>query len=189
VATAVAIAVDLDGEDLRVDDALGDLYASASLSAEELAAERGIERVRAAADRYLFVAGLEEDDDGADSALDFAARFARRVTEFAAQEEISVDLQIGLSTGYVETGLMTRGNLSFTAWGEPVRSAMIIGSLSESTVVGVDATTVEVADPDRWTFSPAPPMRGLEDQPLDIYSLTLDDDSPDPTDTADDDTT
>ena len=185
VATAVAIAVDLDGEDLRVDDALGDLYASASLSAEELAAERGIERVRAAADRYLFVAGLEEDDDGADSALDFAATFARRVTEFAAQEEISVDLQIGLSTGYVETGLMTRGNLTFTAWGEPVRSAMVIGSLSESTVVGVDATTVEVADSDRWTFSPAPPMRGLEDQPLDIYSLTLDNDSPDPTDNDD----
>ena len=172
--TAIAIAIDLASDDLSVDDALGDLLASASAAAEELAAERGIERVRAAADRYLFIAGLGETDDGTDRALDFAATYARRVTDFAAAEEISVRLQIGVATGTIETGLMTRGGLAYTAWGEPVRTAMMIGSLSDATTVGVAASTVTVADQTRWTFEEAPPVAGLNDDEQRVFGLDLD---------------
>ena len=172
VATAISIALDLEGDDPRVDDELADLYATASQTAEHLASERGVERVRAAADRYLFVAGLGEDHDGADVALDLAAEFARQVTEFAAAEQMTVELRIGVSTGYIETGLMTLGSLSYTAWGDPVRNSMVIGSLSVSTMVGVDTTTVEAAS-DRWSFAEAPSVVGLDEEELRVFDLDI----------------
>ena len=171
IGTAISIAIDLTDETHQIDDSLGDLLATASRVAEELAADRGIERVRAAADRYLFVAGLDEDDTGADRALDLAAEIARRTRAFAEREEIDLNVRVGVSTGAIETGLMSLGNLSYTAWGDPIRNAMVIGSLATGAVVGVDESTVRAADSNRWVFADAPEVIGFDEQPLSVFAL------------------
>jgi class 3 adenylate cyclase len=170
-ATAVAVAVDVGTEDLRAGETVGTLFATVAGDAERLAAERGLERVRAAADRHLFVAGLGDEDPCADAALAFAADLTDRVAEIAREEGVDVRLRVGISTGLVQTGLLRLGNLSFTAWGEPVRNAMVIGTMSETGAVGVAATTARAATEGRWQLEPAPPLRDPDDQPIEVFTL------------------
>ncbi len=171
LATAVWVAVEVGADDLQVDETLGQLYASVSREAERLAAAGGLERVRAAADRHLFVAGLGVETSGADAALAFAAELSAQVPEIGLREGVRIQLRIGVSTGLVETGLLRLGNLSFTAWGEPVRNAMVIGTMAEVAVVGVDASTVEAATTGRWNLEPAAPTSDPEGRPIRVFSL------------------
>lgn len=181
MATVISISLDIETENLRAGEALGDLYAWAARTAEQEAARADIERVRAAADRYLFIAGLGEEGVGADAALQFATTYASRVRRFAADNDASVTLRIGLSTGLVEAGLIRSGNLSFTAWGEPVRTAMVIGTAAESARIGVDATTARAATPGRWQFEPARPLTDLDDRPVEVFVLVVTDEDDPPT--------
>lgn len=182
LATVISIGFDVGGEDVPVGEQLADLYAWAARTAEQQAADLDIERVRAAADRYLFLAGLGRDDAGADAALEFAAVYTSEMRQSAERMGITMTLRVGLSTGLVETGLIRSGNLSFTAWGDAVRTAMVIGGASESARIAVDATTVAAASADRWVFEPARSVTDLDDRSIEVFTLVVED--PDDRDAA-----
>jgi class 3 adenylate cyclase len=170
VATVIAVAVDTDDSERDGSDELANALATVTATAERLATELGVERIRVAADRSLFVAGTSSDEDGADDALGFAATLAHELRGLADQAGVTLTVHIGLSTGQVATGVLARGSLTFGAWGEPVRRALAISALSNADEVLVDESTVEAAAGD-WSWESADDMVDLDDQPIAVRSL------------------
>ena len=174
IATVIAVSVDAGHGTLdAADDELVESLAIVTTNAEELAAQHGIERIRVAADRFLFLAGSEKDTDGADDALDFAASLTAEIIRFREVNNLSLTVHVGLSTGPVATGVLDRGNLTFGAWGEPVRRALAIGALSRSEEVLVDTTTAAAAD-DSWIMETASHIVDLNDEPMSLFTLQID---------------
>ena len=171
VATAVAVGVDSPKGESDTDDEVVALLAQLVETAEAEAEDRGIERVRSAADWSLFLVGLHEDDDGAARAIDFADALRASAAALAAAEDASVTLHIGISTGPVATGVLDRGRLTFGAWGEPVRRALAIAALSSSDEVLVDDSTAAGADVDHSSLEPADGVVGLDGEPMEVFSL------------------
>lgn len=128
-----------------------------SVAVTGLADEHGLERVRMAADHFLFLSGLDRgvgsDVAGADEALGFAEELAAALHAIGEREATPIGVHVGVATGSVATGMLRRGNLTFTAWGEPVRRALAIGSLHPEGVV-VDTTTADRATPGRHELTP-----------------------------------
>lgn len=169
LATVVAVSIETDAGELD-DDELTDVLAAAATVLESLATERGIDRVRVSADRGLFVAGAGTDDDGADIALDFATAAAAGLAEVADETAVSFTVHVGVSTGAVAAGVLTRGSLTFSAWGEPVRRALAISALSNAYEVLVDASTIDSAD-ERWDFDEVDDVVDLDGTVMPVRAL------------------
>jgi class 3 adenylate cyclase len=167
---AIALATDVGEHD---PDLIGDVLQRAAQLADTLGEQTGLRRIRAAADRYLFVAGLGEDGAGADAALTFAAQFRERLDSEAG--DVDIEMHMGLSTGPVATGLLSSGSLTFGAWGEPVRQALALAGLSRVDSVLVDATTAaECTDcQNHEPLEPATDVVDLDGEAMDLYRLPL----------------
>ena len=169
-ATVVAVTV-RTGND--IDDRLAEHLAAAARTAERLADEHGLERIRTAADRYLFVSGARQDGNGVEPALEFGRRFVAASRELDAEMGNDVAVQVGLSTGSVATGVLERGSLTFGAWGEPVRRALAISALSRADEVLLDESTASgVASRDDIVAVDG--VVDLDEQPMSLYSLAID---------------
>ncbi len=166
-ATVVAVTL-LPSDDRHHQDQAGEGLNRAAELAERIANEIGLERVRMAADRFLFLAGMHHEHSGADDAVTFASEFRRTLDN---ESEVSIDLHVGLSSGAVATGLLDTGSLTFGAWGEPVRRALALASLSQVDMVLIDASTVQACTEGRWRFEEAHDVVDLDDQPMDLYRL------------------
>jgi class 3 adenylate cyclase len=175
--TATVIAVSLrsntDRQASREDLFAGVLTAALEI-AEQLAEEHSIERIRAARDQYLFVAGLGNDEDEADTALAFAVQLTAAIAERAHEEEVALDVHVALSTGPIATGMLERGNLTFAAWGEPVRRALAIGALSQDDEILVDASTAASVSEGQWALVPATDVIALDGKSMDLFKLPSD---------------
>ena len=171
--TVVAISVDTSESGPETDDSeLVESLAAVARIAEELSAENSMERVRVAADRYLFLAGAGQEDDGAAHALEFSAALATKLRSFNETSDHHFTLHIGLSTGPVATGVLGAGALTFGAWGESVRRALAIGALSKAEEILVDSSTAAAA-PDSWVMESADHIVDLNDEPMRLFSLQL----------------
>ena len=169
-ATMVAVRVNVEGEGLQAGDEIGARLADAAELAESLATAKGLDRIRAGADAYLFLAGVDESD-GADEALSFAVELVAAVSAASQGGEIDLAVHVGLSTGPVATGVLERGSLAFTAWGEPVRRSLVIGAFATSDEILIDRSTAEAATDDRWDLRPADAVVDLDGQPMHLFSL------------------
>ena len=138
-----------------------------------LAEQHGIERIRVAADRFLFLAGSEKDTDGSDDALEFAAGLTAEIVQFRELNNLSLTVHVGVSTGPVATGVLDSGSLTFGAWGEPVRRALAIGALSRSEEILVDTSTAASAS-DPWIMETASHIVDLNDEPMSLFTLQID---------------
>jgi class 3 adenylate cyclase len=168
----VAATLHVEGIDYDDDDLSG-IVDEAARRAEALAEERGIERVLAGADRYLFIAGLGQPTDGADAAIDFAKALAAMLHEFEVDHDgVEIRPRIGIATGPVATGVLQESNLSFGAWGEPVRQALAIGALAASDEILVDASAAEVVDNDRHHLTATDDVVDLLGVPMVLFTPT-----------------
>ncbi len=166
----VAVRVNVEGEASQAGDEIGARLADAAELAESLATAKGLDRIRAGADAYLFLAGVGEGD-GADEALGFAVELVAAVSALGEGEEFDLAVHVGLSTGPVATGVLERGSLAFTAWGEPVRRSLVIGAFATSDEILIDRSTAEAATDDRWDLRPADAVVDLDGQPMHLFSL------------------
>ena len=172
-ATVVAVSVDIDQDGLDADDdEIVEALATVAGSAEDLAEEHSLERIRVAADRFLFLSGARQDSDGADAALEFASALTTSIADFERTSGLTFVVHIGLSTGQVGTGVLQQGSLTFGAWGEPVRRALAIGALSQDAEILVDASTAGAAA-DSWIMESASHIVDLNDEPMRLFSLEL----------------
>jgi class 3 adenylate cyclase len=175
LATAIAVNIAV-GAAHTSDDTLDEILSRVSAIIDEAAGDHGVDRVRVAADRSLYVAGLDReraapDNDGVDDALAFVYDASRRVREFRDSEAIDVAGRAGLSTGPVGVGVLQRGSVTFGAWGEPVRRALAIGALSQSGQVLVDSSTFAGTTPGRFHFREVDDVIALDGTPMGLYRL------------------
>lgn len=172
LATAIAIGFTIAaGQD--VDEELDEQLGRINALIDEDAHEQGVERVRAAADRSLFVVGIGRDADGADEALAFAGDVRRHVDELAENDAIDIGLHIGVSTGPIGVGVLRRGTMTFGAWGEPVRRALAIAALSATDDVLVDVGTYSSSTTERFTLEPATDVVTLDAEPMGLHRLVM----------------
>lgn len=169
--TVIAVMVEATGDggaDERVAELLGRFGRAAEADAQGL----DIERVRTASDRFLFVCGADSDDDGAEQAVAFAAdliRLAETMSE-DPDEDVRIDVSIGMATGAVATGVLERGNLTFTVWGNPVRRALAIVSLAEADEPLLDSSTADALGDDVATM-PATDVVALDGEPMRLFTI------------------
>jgi len=169
-ATVVAVTL-APSEEHEEPELLGQALQRAAELAEVAADETGVQRVRVAADRYLFIAGASSGDSGADAALEFVEQFWRKVNIDGG--DIDLDLHVGLSSGPVATGVFDSGSLTFGAWGEPVRRALALASMSRAHAVLIDATTASILSGYEGRMQPAHDVVDLDDDPMELYTLDL----------------
>jgi HAMP domain-containing protein len=172
IATVVALTLDCERRELDGHDELAESLAGATRLAERLAETHGLDRIRVAADRALFLAGAGRDHDGVDDALQFATTLTAQLRELSEVGPAALAVHLGISTGPVATGVLARGNLTFGAWGEPVRRALAISALAPADAALVDSSTVDAA-PAGWVFGPADQVVDLADEPMSVSTLHL----------------
>lgn len=175
LATAIAVAIEV-GQAHDGDDTLDEILSRVSAIVDEAAEDNGVDRIRVAADRSLYVAGLIRDgdapaNDGVADALAFVDDARRRLTHFRETEAIDVGAHAGVSTGPVGVGVLQRGSVTFGAWGEPVRRALAIGALSQPGQVLIDAGTFAATSPGPFRFEAADDVIALDGEPMGLYLL------------------
>ncbi|MEO1057359.1 MAG: adenylate/guanylate cyclase domain-containing protein [Actinomycetota bacterium] len=170
-ATMVSIGIRIVAGELGVDEEGTNALHAAAAVAEELGQSHDAQRIRVAADRYLFAVGAGTPGPGADSALDFVGQFVTQAESLATEADTEFELHIGLSTGAVATGVLDQGSLTFGAWGDPVRRALAISALSRADQVLVDESTRAHATDGAWLLEPATDVVDLDDEPMDVYKL------------------
>ncbi len=168
-ATAISITIDSDELDLDPDE-LGELLAGLSKISNRLVDDHGLERIRVAADRGLFVAGVGVDDTGARTAVDFVRNVSAELEALTAATGLTAPIHVGISTGAVATGVLSTGSLTFGAWGEPVRRALAIGAMTSAGQVLLDATTYSELD-DSDELAPVDDLIDLDGEQMVVYSL------------------
>lgn len=171
-ATAIAVVVDVDARH-DTEGRLDELLSRESALLDELAAASGIDRVRAAADRSLFVAGLGRSAAGADDALEFVSQAHVRIASLNADEDAMVQLRVGISSGPIGVGVLERGSMTFGAWGEPVRRALAIAALAAADETLVDATTFVEVTEGRFALTHADELIGLDGEPMGLHRLAV----------------
>ena len=173
VATVVAVTIDTNVADLLADgDREAELLDQIAAMARDSADDRSLERVRASADGYLYLAGVGSDDDGVDEALGFVRDQLSRFVALCEREDLELGLRVGVATGPIATGVLDTGSLTFGAWGLPVRQASALAAMSESNQVLVEAATAEAAT-DTNDLSRADDIIALDGEPMDLYTIRI----------------
>ena len=176
-ATAVAVSLDIQRDPTRTDqhDAV-EVLAAAAARSESIAAELGLQRIRVAADRQLFLASsgdaTGDGDRGAPAAAAFALAIVDAVRELAAGDDLDLSVRVGLASGAVATGVLDGGSLTFGAWGEPVRRALAIGALATSGEILVDESAATLVSGAAGGLTPATDIVDLDGEPMVLFSLS-----------------
>ena len=171
VATVVSIGIDSGLAAEGEDDLTAQLSATANV-VEDLAKRYEVERIRVAADRYLYICGAGRTDDGSRGATEFARELWLALREAARERGLELTMHIGISTGPVGTGVLERGSLTFGAWGEPVRRALAISALSRADEILLDETTADLLG-STIEVRPVVDMVDLDQEPMRLSSLVV----------------
>jgi class 3 adenylate cyclase len=173
--TVVAVGV-IDSEDDVDEQRSAELLAAAARLADDLAEERGIERITSAANSFLFVVDSDTGDDGGPAALSFGTDLRARLLLLAETEGGLLTVSVGLSTGPVGTGVLHTGGPTFGAWGEPVRRALALTAVSSGDSVMADSATIAAASGSGWSFEAATDLVDLGGEPMDAFRASSVDD-------------
>lgn len=124
-------------------DAVIDLTQRLADEVDVLRSARGIERIRAASDQQIFVAGRGMDGNDAVAALEFAALAVGTVADVGAEFGVALEAHAGLASGLVASGVLGRRQVSFGMWGEAVVRATELAEVTLTHGVFVDGSVVD----------------------------------------------
>lgn len=134
-------------------DALVELMARMNEAMSHLATTHGVERVKVALERQLFVAGRGTAAVGTDEACAFALAALDLIPEVAAEQGLTVDARAGIATGLVASGVIGSRQVSFDVWGEAVSSAVALARDAEPGTVVADEAVLDGAERG-WSYAP-----------------------------------
>jgi len=146
-ATVVAIAVKgIPVSSAAEQDALVELMARMNEAMTDLARSHGIERVKVALERALFVAGRGKASVEADAALEFALDAMELIPSVAAEQGLDVSVRVGVATGLVASGVLGSRQVSFDVWGDPVTRATALARDAAAGQMVADVTVIDSAE-------------------------------------------
>ena len=119
---------------------------------DALTAEHGLEKIKTIGDAYMAVAGAPEPRvDHADAALGLARAMVAGVAEWRAQNDIALEVRIGLASGPVVGGVIGQRRILFDLWGDTVNVASRMEASGIAGRIQVSAPTRELLR-DRYRF-------------------------------------
>ncbi len=111
---------------------------------DEISDRTGIEKVKTIGDCYMAVAGVRSPSShSAEAMAEFAIEALAFVRDYARENDIPVQLRIGMSTGSVVSGVIGTRVPIFDLWGGPVNDA---SRLQQECVPGA----IQVAESTYW---------------------------------------
>jgi class 3 adenylate cyclase len=91
---------------------------------DELALRHGVEKIKTIGDAYMAVAGAPEPHpDHATAALVFGEAILDAVRAWGAENELNLQVRVGLASGPVVAGVIGRRRILFDLWGDTVNTA------------------------------------------------------------------
>jgi class 3 adenylate cyclase len=170
-ATVVAIVVRGIPEVAGADqDAVLELTERLTGAIVDLAARHGVEPVRVAHERQLFVAGRGEPEARQVEAARFASEAVAAVVDIGAEYGVAMAAGAGLSAGLIATGVLGSRQLSFGVWGDSVVRADEWSGLAGDGQVLVDASVADSLD-DSWLVDAATDVGELGGTELYLVSV------------------
>ncbi len=142
-------------------DALVELATHMNEEMTALAARHGVERVKVALERQLFVAGRATASSGADAACSFALEAIELIPTVAAEQGLDVEAHAGVSSGLVASGVVGSRQVSFDIWGDAVSAAVRLAGDAPSATVVADESVVDVLEAE-WPTESLGPVGGGE---------------------------
>jgi adenylate cyclase len=129
-------------------DLLDDLFSRL----DTVATDQGIEKIKTVGDAYMAAAGAPEPRvDHADAAVRFARAALAEVAAWREQNELSLQVRIGLASGAVVGGVIGHRRIVFDLWGDTVNTASRMESSGVPGRINVAGSTRELLG-DRWSF-------------------------------------
>jgi class 3 adenylate cyclase len=112
---------------------------------DQLTEKHGVEKVKTVGDAYIALAakGLSRNHT-AESAADFAIEMVSAVSQYAKEQNLPIQLRVGMSTGMVISGVLGLKRLSFDLWGETVNLASRLEASSLPGRIQICETTFEM---------------------------------------------
>ena len=130
---------------------------------DELAAHRGVEKVKTIGDAYMAVGGAPEPDPAhASSAIEMARGMLVALAEVRERIGVRLELRIGLASGPVVGGVIGQRRLLFDLWGDTVNTASRMQSSGIPGRIQVAPSTHELLR-DSYRFE--------EREPVDVKGL------------------
>ncbi len=121
-------------------------------AADKAAAKHGVEKVKTLGDAYLAVAGgTASGDAGAQEALDFSLDLLEALRKLSGDENLDLQMRIGIHTGPVVGGVVGTSRLAYDYWGDTVNIASRVEATAPHNGLSVSAATYFQIK-DRWHF-------------------------------------
>lgn len=149
-------------------DAVLDMTGQLARELRSLAGEHGVERIRIASDRQLFIAGRGVPGAAADVALAFAAAAIERVAAVGSNLGVELSGHVGLAAGQVATGVLGSRQASFGMWGESVGTAATLSANAAEILVDRSVLDELGDDTTRWVATPSGDANGLEIEAFEV---------------------
>jgi adenylate cyclase len=146
---------------------LNDLFSSF----DELAEERGLEKIKTIGDAYMVAAGVPvARPDHLEAVIEMAIAMLRHV-EATGSEGPTVQLRIGIDTGPVVAGVIGRSRFIYDVWGDTVNTASRMEHHGVPDRIQVTSRVVEAIG-DRYAFEPRVRIEVKGKGPMDVWLLT-----------------
>lgn len=110
--------------------------------------EYGIERIRAASDEQIFVAGRGRTGHEEAASVAFARAMIDQIAEVGTEFGVHLEARAGLAAGFVASGVLGSRQVSYGMWGEAVVRATELADGMSGQGVFVDVTVADALDPD-----------------------------------------
>ena len=109
---------------------------------DQLAGERGLEKIKTIGDSYLAVGGLpERREDHAGAVAHLALEMLGALREFNRDRGVELSMRIGLNSGPVVAGIIGRRKFTYDLWGATVNVASRMQTAGVPNRIQVTSTT------------------------------------------------
>jgi len=150
---------------------LVELLDAVHCSFERLCQQHTMEKIQASGDRYLLVAGTENNQsDHALCAAEMALSMLQDVEKLSKRFSIDVQLRIGMHSGPIVSGVIGHRKLCYDVWGETVVIAGHIAANSGSGDIQLSAQCHQLLA-QRFVFSKSAALQTDGGKSIDIWSL------------------
>jgi adenylate cyclase len=99
---------------------------------DELAQQHGVEKIKTIGDAYMVASGVPVPrPDHAQALAEMALDLVATVRTIAADENIDLNVRIGIAAGPMTAGIIGKNKFSYDVWGDPVNMASRLEQSSE----------------------------------------------------------
>jgi adenylate cyclase len=124
---------------------------------DDLAARHGVEKIKTMGDAYMVAGGLTPGGGGAAAVAEMAFAMLDFVHELGRQEDLTIDLRIGINTGPLVAGVIGKRKFTYDVWGETVNTAAHLERAGAPGRILISEATARALGP-AWRIEPRGPV-------------------------------